>query len=350
MEPFTFLLQWHVTARCDQHCKHCYVFDEPTYVSESNNPLSYEDCVKVIDDYAEMLDRWKIAKKINFSGGDPLLREDIFDLLRYAVKKDIQIGILGNPYHVDHTSAKLLKKIGLDYFQISIDGLEQIHDYLRKQGSFEASIKAIRTLKDVGVTTGVMFTLSKLNSGDLIEVIKLCAKEHVDFFGFARVAPFGSGKNLKESLLKPKEYKNLLFEALEEFRLLQEAGSQTTFTQKDHLWALLNKELGLFKPLPEDNKTVYGGCQMGISFMTILADGTVYACRRFSSKIGKVPEQKLANIFLYSRKLNEYRDIRKYEKCSKCELVQFCRGCPAVAYGISGGNCFSSDPQCWKKF
>ena len=72
----------------------------------------------------------------------------------------------------------------------------------------------------------------------------------------------------------------------------------------------------------------------------------VYACRRFPSAIGKVPEQKIKNIFL-GKKMNYYRDLEKFEKCSKCDLKFTCRGCPAVAYGANG-SFYAPDPQCWK--
>jgi len=77
-----------------------------------------------------------------------------------------------------------------------------------------------------------------------------------------------------------------------------------------------------------------------------VTDGSVYACRRFSSLIGKVPEQKLIDLFIDSEKLNEYRDLNQYEKCKRCPLLYTYRGCGAVAYGFSG-SFFSHDPQCW---
>ena len=87
---------------------------------------------------------------------------------------------------------------------------------------------------------------------------------------------------------------------------------------------------------------------MGITGIIVLADGTVMACRRFPSPVGKVPEEKLIDIFLKSSELNKYRNIHSLEKCSKCSLLRFCRGCPAVAYGQTG-DWRKADPQCWKE-
>lgn len=91
---------------------------------------------------------------------------------------------------------------------------------------------------------------------------------------------------------------------------------------------------------------VYSGCSMGINSLSVLADGTVYACRRFVSPVGKLPEQSIIDIFL-GKRLSSYRNIYTLEKCKKCELIHYCRGCPAVAWGHYGSHT-KADPQCWK--
>ncbi|MEA3432055.1 MAG: SPASM domain-containing protein [candidate division WOR-3 bacterium] len=148
-------------------------------------------------------------------------------------------------------------------------------------------------------------------------------------------------------MLKPQEYRALLLRVLEEYKRLKEEGCRTYFGRKDNLWELLYQELGLLKPLPE-NDLIYLGCGICANGPTILADGTVYACRRLPVKIGKVPEQSMREIFINSPECNKMRQIEKMEKCSKCELLRFCRGCPAVAYATYGSY-YAPDPQCWKE-
>lgn len=81
--------------------------------------------------------------------------------------------------------------------------------------------------------------------------------------------------------------------------------------------------------------------------MTILPTGDVYACRRMDSNIGNVFETSMYDLFMGSE-MEGYRDFDKFEKCNKCELRGFCRGCPAVTYGYTG-NMYAPDPQCWKE-
>ena len=86
---------------------------------------------------------------------------------------------------------------------------------------------------------------------------------------------------------------------------------------------------------------------VGISHITVLSDGSVYACRRSETCVGMVPKQSLYDIFM-SERMDEYRQFEKFEACSKCELFNFCRGCPAVTKCLTN-NFYGKDPQCWKK-
>ncbi|MBI2472013.1 MAG: radical SAM protein [Planctomycetes bacterium] len=344
-----FTLQWHITAKCDQDCMHCYRYAKPTYEQELKNELSYEDCCKIIDDFSNTFNTYGMPTRINFTGGDPLLRKDIFDLIVYARKKEIDVGILGNPNYLDYETTKKLKDIGVSSYQVSIDGLEETHDRLRgRKGLFKDTIRAIHALENVGIRSVVMFTLSRENANELIGVIHTVAKEGVSIFDFARIVSIGAGEQFREQTLTSQEYKRLLLQVLEEYRCLQENGNKTYFGRKDHLWKLLYQELGLLKPFPKDKETIYSGCGIGSSILTILADGTVYACRRLPVEIGKVPEQSIRDIFINSSEHNKMRQVEKMRKCSKCELVQFCRGCPAVAYATHR-DYMAPDPQCWKE-
>ena len=343
-----FTLQWHITARCDQKCKHCYMRESPTYLSELNNELSLEDCKLIIDDFSNTIKKWGVPGIINFTGGDPLLRNDFFDILKYAGKKDIDFGILGNPNHITPESAKKLKRLGVVMYQFSIDGLEKTNDYLRgRNGLFKQTIKAIKLLNTVGIATAVMFTVSKKNFDELIPVIRLMDKLKVTVFDFSRLVPSGCGRNMVCDLLEKNEYRQLLEKVLGEYARLNKKGSKVHFGRKESLWSLLYSDLGLLKRFEINAGQIQGGCGVGCSILAILADGTVYPCRRLPIKIGKVPKESLRNIFINSKGLNKLRNINKLEKCGKCELNGLCRGCIAVPYALFN-NPFKADPQCWK--
>lgn len=342
-----FTLQWHLTSRCQQCCKHCYVFDKATYEREKKKELSFETNKKIIDDFVDFCNHMHVRGEIAFTGGDPMLRDDLFDLLDYTYSKKLIIHVLGNPFLIDDDMAEKLRQHHVSRYQVSLDGLKDKHDYLRKPGSYDATISAIKTLKKHNIQVGVMFTLSKFNKDDLLPLMDVVADLNITAFSFARICGVGNGAGLVHEIITPQEYKELLIQYDDKAAELYEKGTKTYFGRKDHLFKLLDYDKGSLVPAGDKNM-IYAGCTMGITGIIVLADGTVMACRRFPSPVGKVPEEKLLDIFLKSEKLNEYRNVHALEKCSKCELLRFCRGCPAVAYG-QYGDWRKADPQCWKE-
>ncbi len=344
-----FGLQWHLTARCQQDCLHCYMRGEPTYRQELRNELDFDTCIRIIDDFVTTTKEWGVRGSINFSGGDPLLKPGIIDLVRYSTESGLSVGILGNPNLLNEKIASDLKSAGLVRYQVSIDGLEHTHDRFRgRVGLFQDTLRAIRVLNEVGIRSVVMFTLSKVNKDELIDVIRLVSREKVTAFDFARLVPIGKGAQLREQMIEPLEYRRLLLSVLDEYKRLQEEGSTTHFGRKDHLWKLLYYELGLYKRISQEGENlIYDGCAIGNRTLTLLADGTVYACRRLPIKVGKMPEESIRKIFIESQELNKMRQVENMKKCGSCELLNYCRGCPAVAYGLTG-DYFAPDPQCWK--
>lgn len=350
LKPF-FVIQWHITAMCDQACKHCYMVNDPsTFRQEINNELTLFNCKRVIDSVAEFCQIAEANPSINFTGGDPLLRPDFFEILKYASSYGARLSVMGNPFHLTAEKILRMKDLGVASYQLSLDGMEKMHDSLRKPGSFSATVKAIKLLVECKMRAVVMFTLSRKNQDDLFEVMRLVDHLGVNAFAFARLsASPGINERIspEEASFAPREYRNLLLRAQSLIAEIKGSGSKTGFTLKDHLWKLLLYEQGKLELEPNHDGQVMSGCHVGGRDLAILADGTVFACRRFNSPIGKVPDQSILEVFT-STKLDYYRDITKLELCSDCPLLNYCRGCPAVAYGASGGNFFAPDPQCWR--
>ena len=341
-----FTLQWHITARCQLACKHCYMTDSPTYESERANELGIEECLQIIDDFASTFGQLGIGLRINFTGGDPLLNKNIFKLIEYTTEKGILVGILGNANLLNEKNAAKLKDCGLSSYQVSLDGTEETHDYLRRRGSYQETINSIKIINSAGLESVVMMTVSSINVHQIIDVIRVVARNRVNVFDFARLVPVGAGKKLSDDLVPRHIYKRTLLKVLDEYLRLENIGCLTRFGRKDHLWKLLYQEIGLWEYDSEEKRGSLRGCAIGSQILTILADGTVLPCRRLPIVIGKVPEQRLSDIFINSRFLNEMRNLENYKKCSSCKIVEVCRGCPAVPFGATG-DAFAPDPQCW---
>lgn len=277
------------------------------------------------------------------TGGDPILHRDFWTILSMLKERNIPFTILGNPFHVTDDSCKRLKSMGCEKYQLSIDGMKNTHDGIRKPGSFDATVEKIAVLKRNGIRVAVMTTVSGTNIKEIPDIIDLVVENGVDVFAFGRYCPTSDEKSTR---IFPEEYREFLDTVWKKFE--QHKDSATIFNLKDHLWTLYLYEKGLFKiPQESDSDVIYDGCHCGDCHFTIQPDGDVMACRRFESKVGNLFSKPLYYLWTGAA-MNAYREYGRFEKCGKCELLRFCRGCPAVAYGYHH-SFYAPDPQCWKK-
>lgn len=339
----TWAIQWHITTRCEQRCRHCYIFNSPEGKKEieGEKRMTWPMLKKIADDIKIASDKFKAECHIAITGGEPLLHLKIWDLLFYLKELGIKTNIMGNPWLITDEVSQKLKRFGINTFQLSMDGMRKTHDFWRKLGSFKKTIEAIKILQRNGIKVSVMTTVSKKNAADVPKIIELVAdKLEVDVYAFARYVPSRKDRN---EMFTPQEYRQFLDKIWPYYAA--RVDGKTFFNLKDHLWKLYLYEKGLFEPVDTKN-IIVSGCGLGINHLTILADGMVYACRRFHSPIGKVPEEKIFDIF-FNPKMETYRKINLFEKCENCFLKCYCRGCRAMAYGVMG-DWRKADPQCWR--
>lgn len=336
-----FSFQWHITDDCDQRCKHCYIF------SENNcKALDSMDWEQIQDTFYNCLDFCKVYDRLPYfyiTGGDPILHPNFWELLKLLKQHEIKFTILGNPFHLNDEVCRELKTLGCEKYQLSLDGMRETHDWFRKPGSFDITLEKLDCIKRAGIRAVIMTTVSGTNIDEIPDIIDTVANR-ADVFAFARYCPT-SGE--KDTNIEPLRYRELLQLCDKKFREYEEQGCTTYFNKKDHLWTLYEYETGEFK-IPEnaDKDMIYGGCNCGNCHLTILPNGDIFACRRVrNSKVGNVFTDRIADVWVCE--MEQYRDYAKFEKCSKCELKAWCRGCPAVASG-KDGNFYAADPQCWK--
>ena len=338
-----FAIQWHITDYCDQRCKHCYIFSEghPELIT-----MSLENMVFVVDEIIDFCNKLNRKPYIYLTGGDPILHPNFWDLLECFHEKGIRFCIMGNPFHLTLENCKRMKELGCVKYQVSLDGLEKMHDSFRKPGSFKATLEAIKTIKESGMWVAVMSTVSKTNHQDIPELIDLVDELGVDVYAVGRYCPTSIEKAYDRDIhMTPMEYRQFMDRCYE--RYMKHKNSKVTYQLNDHLWALYLYEKGIFKPNFDGfgENQVVDGCNIARNHITILPTGMVYACRRMDSPVGNVYLQNLYDIW-NSHKMDEYRAYDRFVKCNKCKLKAFCRGCPSVAYGYSH-NMYDADPQCW---
>lgn len=335
----TFGLQWHVTNECDQRCQHCYIWQKYEKEGLRTNP-TIEQCKKIIDDFLNFCHEMGVIPHFSITGGDPLLYQHIWELLNLIKEKEVNFTILGNPFNLTPRIVNQLKNLGCVSYQMSLDGLETTHDSLRKPGSFQATLQALPLLHQFGIRSMIMTTVSLLNYQEVADVVRLCVVNEVGNFAFARYCPTHGDI---EYNMSPMLYRQFLADIWQVYREL--INGKTKFSLKDHLWTAFLYEEGLYD-LCDEKDIVLDGCNCAISHMTLLPNGTVYACRRFDSLVGKIGQQTFKEIFL-SSEMENFRQIKKLAGCKDCKLLNYCRGCHAVSAGTTG-NFFDKDPQCWR--
>ncbi len=307
--------------------------------------MPWERMVAVLANIERMCRRMNRTPYLYITGGDPILHSRFWDFLELVHAHGIPFTIMGNPFHLTDEVCRRMKALGCRKYQLSLDGLRETHDRFRKPGSYDATLRAIDNIRRSGMHCAIMSTISAANIDEIPDLIDVIVAHHVDIFAFGRYCPTSEDKSHQETWhIEPLRYRHFLDRCWHKFE--QYRDSDTTFNLKDHLWTLYLYEQGLFK-IPEelDADTIYDGCNCANCHFTISAEGRLMACRRFESYVGTVNEE-LYDVF-NGPKMDAYRQHERFEKCSKCELLRFCRGCPAVAFGYTR-SFYADDPQCWK--
>ena len=340
--PLEFFIQLHLTERCNLKCTHCY------QSGERSDELSLAEIRSVINEVADMLGEWTATYDVAFSssftitGGEPFLRQDLFQVLEELTNKRIDAYLLSNGTLIRKDTAESLARVGVKGVQVSVEGPEDIHDAIRGTGSLKRSLAGIQCLLDAGIEVTLNTTLSDINASHFLDVIALASSIGVQRLGFSRLVPSGSGRKLLDRMLTKEALADLYGKI---FSL--NTGSLKIVTG--------DPVASQFRRPASDDATgsfPSGGCAAGVSGLTILPDGTVVPCRRLPVPIGNVRTDSLREIWSTSEVLTSLRDRSRYDgKCGTCTKWSACRGCRAIAYEFSRAhditNFLAEDPQCF---
>ncbi len=339
-----FGFQWHITERCNLRCAHCYQDDY-----SGSNELDMDGLKRIADDIIRTLAKWHRKGDIAITGGEPLVKEEVFPLLNYIESSDAiaSIDLLTNGTLINDSvvgQIKDLKKVRC--IQISLDGASSItNDEIRGKGVFDKVVKAIRLLVDNNIRVNLMFTLQHRNMNDIPELINLANVEGISTLTVERFVPTGSGIGMKDELLTSEEIKSV-FGYISNHADRDKENGYNMISRSRPLWILSNNHANI--TTKEDNEFTGGICSVGLDGLCILPDATVLACRRLPIPIGNLKEDSIEKIWFTSDLLWEIREKQNLKgKCNSCESVYQCSGCRAMAYAITG-DFLESDPQCWK--
>lgn len=319
-----FTLQWHITQRCDLHCKHCYDRSE-------RDDVALDQGLRLLDDLAGFCESRHVQGQASFTGGNPILHPNFLEFYTAAVERGLQVALLANPCGADMLDAML--DIAMPaYFQVSLEGLEEHNDAIRGPGHFRRTMAFLDLLQERGVPSQVMLTLTRGNQDQVIPLAR-ALEGRVGSFTFNRLAPVGEGAALACADTAG------FFEFLSGY--LDASQGMEHFGLKDNLFnALVNDQQELF-----GGCTGYG-CGAAFNFFAVLSDGSAHACRKMVSPIGNVYEDGLAGVY-DGEPAAAYR--RGSTACAGCDIRSVCGGCLAVVKGLGMDPFADRDPYCFYK-
>jgi len=343
--PPPFLISYAVTRKCNLKCKHCY--SDATEEAAPDKLLT-EEAKRLLDDIAN----WGI-KLLIFDGGEPLYREDFFDIAKYAAQKGLRVVIGSNGTLIDTHVAKRLKTSGIMAVQISIDGAKALtHDWFRGvDGSFDKALEGAKACREVGLSFQFGMTIRKGTLDEIPDMLKLAVDSGAiaaEFFDLVQVPRVK--KEIPDEVLTPDERKEVmgwLAEAQKDCPIIIRVPGSPMYTlilqerdiQPKHFPA------NLLKRIP-----YYGrGCAAGMpnGYLTILPNGDVIPCMLLQIKLGNVREESITRIWDNSQILSKLRNRNLLEEgCGRCTYRDECAGCRGRAYEETG-NMLATDPGCW---
>ncbi len=345
---------WNMGRRCNLRCVHCYAQSKDI---EYEDELTTEQGKELIDDLAEFG-----SPVILFSGGEPTMRKDLPELAEYAKSKGMRAVISTNGTLIDEKMAKVLKKIGLSYVGISLDGVRETNDKFRGvPGAFDAAIDGLRNCMKEDIKVGLRFTINKKNVVDIPAIFDIIEEEGIPRVCFYHLVYAGRGTKLVEDDLTHEESRKVLDLIMDRTKALHDKGMPVEVLTVDNHCDGPYVYLRLLKEDPERAKEVYDllmmnqGNSTGIGIGCVSWDGSVHAdqfWRHYS--FGNVKDRKFSEIWTDTSDelmagLKDRKPLIKAnaDRCAKCKWLEICNGNFRVRAEAIYDNVWADDPACY---
>lgn len=292
-----------LTYRCNLSCKHCYI---PRFWRKKKelNTFQLKNLLREIASLGGLY--------VVFTGGEPLLRKDIFELINFAKNLNFYVSLFTNGSLIDKSIAKKLFLNGVDIVEISLYGSKNIHDkFVGQNGVFEKVLKAIENLKKYSIKICIKTTLTKDNLFQHNFLKNLAKELGINYKYDFVVVPKNNGDKKPLDLMIDDKY---IIEILKE-----------NFKNKER---------------EDNNKLTSLNCSAGINIVAINPEGNIYPCIQLPYLLGNIRKQKFGKIWKNEDFLKIFKDLKNYRGCLNCKLLNWCNRCAGLSY-IESKNLFS---------
>jgi len=342
---------WNCTKQCNLRCVHCYA----TATSQpAPDELTGDEGRAMIDDLAEFG-----SPVILFSGGEPMMRADLMELIAHARGAGLRAVISTNGTLITPPVAEKLADVGLSYVGVSLDGLEAIHDKFRGvAGSFQGALAGIRNCMATGVKVGLRFTLNKQNIADLPGIFDLIEREGIPRVCFYHLAYTGRGDKLREATLSNAQTRETVDLIIDRTKALHDAGKPLEVLTVDnhadgpYVYLRMLKDDPKRAPGCLDLLNMNGGNSTGIGIGCVSWNGDVLPDQFWRHHVlGNVRERPFSEIWTDPNEplLSKLRNRKEHMKCRcmNCRWLSVCNGNFRARAEAATGDMWGDDPACY---
>ena len=342
---------WNITKACNLKCVHCYA---KAVEKKSKGELTHEQGLRLIDDLSDFG-----SPVMLFSGGEPLMRPDLVDLANYAVSKGMRAVISTNGTLITPEKARELKKVGLSYVGVSLDGMEGINDRFRgKKGAFNDAMEGIRNCQEVGLKVGLRFTINRMNAVEIPRIFDLVEEMEIPRICFYHLVYAGRGSNMVEEDLELAQTRTVVDLIMDRTRDLHERGKpKEVLTVDNHadgpyVYLRMLKEKD---PRAEDVLQLLKmneGNSSGLGIGCVSWDGSVHADQFWRhTSFGNVLDRPFSEIWsdLSNPLMAKLKEKKKHVKgrCATCRWLDVCAGNFRVRAEAVTGDIWAAEPACY---
>lgn len=343
---------WNMTKRCNLRCIHCYALAEGE--DYKGRELSTVEGRALIDDLAQFG-----VPVILFSGGEPLLRDDLPELIDHAARKGLRAVISTNGTIITEEKAQMFARSALSYIGISLDGIGEVNDRFRgKKGAFEMALAGVRNVKKAGIKVGLRFTINRSNYQEIPEIFDLIEKEDIERVCFYHLVYSGRGSKLKDEDLLHGETRKVVDYIMDRTKGFFDKGRPIEVLTVDNHADGPYVYMRLQREDPKRAEEVYDllmmneGNASGVGIACVDEEGNVHAdqfWRHYS--FGNVRERPFSRIWIDTENdlMARLKEKKRYVKgrCARCRWLAVCGGNFRVRAEAATGDVWGEDPQCY---
>lgn len=342
---------WNITRQCNLACRHCYA---EAQLDGERGELTTDEAHQVIDDLADFH-----VPVILMSGGEPLCRQDFFELVDHAKANGIRVTLSTNGTLIDEETAARIKAAGIGYVGISIDGMQEVNDAFRGvEGAFAQALQGIRNCRSVGQRTGLRFTINQSNYTEIPAVFDLLETEDVDRACFYHLVYSGRGSRIKDEDLSHEQTRNVVDQIIRKTLDLHARGEKkeilTVDNHTDGVYLYLKyRELDTeraeyIRQMLSNN----GGNRSGMAIACIDPVGNVHPDQfTWQYSFGNVRDRRFGEIWtdMHDPVLAGFKDRKQLlpDKCKGCSFLAMCNGNFRTRAEAATGDLWGFDPACY---